>query len=208
MIKSFLITLLLLLGACTTIPSGQQLSSDGKKALGIASTVKSFSEASPLPLPVVLSVDGLSSKDLAFSFGDNDKAFFKLYRLPEFKEPYSITVTTHQEGQFSNAMLLIPNILFLDEGFNIKRTFGNQKVRNRGAGVELTVFINPSNSFERYVLIRGGNLDSSVKQSKPMVQTSFISTPYGTFMLTNGQEVSSEIYSSPVGQFTIEQRKE
>ncbi|WP_410499924.1 hypothetical protein [Chitinibacter sp. S2-10] len=196
---------LLQLTGCATLPGGKMLATSGKQALQAAPVQATLTEAQSQPLPLVPTQVQLGKLDPAYLFGTSDKAFFKLYRLPVFKEIYSVTISTRQEGLMGDSMLLLPNVLMLDEAFKVKRSFNENKLRNRGSGVELTVFINPSNADEHYMLIRNGNLESSLKQNMPIVQTNFISTPYGTFMITNGSEISSEIHSSPVGMLNIEQ---
>jgi hypothetical protein len=197
--------LLFLLAGCANQPTGSQIVAQGTNALEKVEVHQSLAQAPVHPLPIKAIKVSIDSKDTAFNFGTK-KAFFKLFRLPPFKAPYSITILSQQEGQYTNSALFMPTFITLDGQFKVMREYNETKMVNRGNGVELTVFINPSNSNEEYILIHGGALKGKIVQSMPLVQTSVIVTPYGSFAYSSGAEVESIIHNSPIGSIEIEQR--
>lgn len=72
------------------------------------------------------------------------------YRLPVFRQPYWIDIDSEVAGQ----TLFAPEVLLLDAAGEVVRTIDFERFSRRGERMRATVFLNPENREERYLVVR------------------------------------------------------
>lgn len=119
---------------------------------------KHFSGFTKTALPVEKTAFNLDDKSPVHDFGQGVQPYL-LIELPQFTTTYSISIADLPQtpGVFNknNHTQLALQIQTLDADFAPKREYGYANMKKRGLGYEKTVFINPPNSTEKYVLVRG-----------------------------------------------------
>ena len=190
---------------CAVLPSGQQRVADGKAALdAMQACCVTLSTAARVPLPLVKSLVEVDGRSQAFRFDDN-KAFFKLFALPEFSRPYSIVLSSLASGNPTDMTVLVPRIVMFNANFVKTRQFEDKTLRNRGANLERTVFINSVDSQERYLAVYGFDLSATFEAAYSQVTTqSWTGAGGAYFMTSTGTDGKSVTRVSPVGQLQIE----
>ncbi|MFC7515806.1 hypothetical protein ACFQUU_12400 [Herbaspirillum sp. GCM10030257] len=190
------------LTACAT--TGTQVAIDGKQMLEkAASCCTTLKDAALLPLPIEkeqLRIDGTRQ---AFLF-DGAKSFFVLYRLPEFKGTYSILVSSNPEGTVNDTAIFLPRVTTYDASFKPLRYFDESTLRSRGSTMERTIFINPSNTAERYIAIHASDLSTPMERTVSMQTFQQIYVGTGFIMVQNGADVKSTLRPVPIGTVDIE----
>lgn len=192
------------LTGCKTMPTGAQLVDEGVVAIGKAPLCcgASLATAKRLTLPAEPATIEINATLQAFNFGGN-KAFFLLYELPPFSQPYSIAFTSSASGQLNDAAIFVPRVALYDAQFNVVRYFDEKTLRNRGNDLERTVFINPDNKAERYLAVYGSDLSASIERSYSLVTvTPVVSGPF-VFNIYNGHDGKSTLRSSPTGNLHV-----
>lgn len=193
-----------LLAGCAT--TGTQLLQESKAALDAAPLCcRTLATAQALPLPtdpkpVDVVIDKTSQ---AFDFGGN-KAFFVLYRLPAFDQPYSVVVTSLAGGTLADVALLVPRMATYDAEFKVLRYFDEKTLRNRGNNLERTVFVNPPNRDERYLAIYGSDLSASIERAYSMVTVTPVMAGPVMFNVYSGVDGKSTLRSAPAGKLQVE----
>lgn len=81
---------------------------------------------------------------------DDGSAIFASYKLPVFRQPYSIDIDSEIAGQ----TLFAPEVLMLDAAGKMTRRLEFDRFSVRGERVEGTVFMHPENLAERYLVVR------------------------------------------------------
>jgi hypothetical protein len=194
----------LLLAGCAT--SGKQLLADSTKALAeapVCCTTLATARHAPLPAqPADVLIDHTAQ---AFDFGGN-KAFFVLYELPKFTQPYEIVLTSVAGGTVMDTALLIPRVATYDGNFQVVRYFDEKTLRNRGNNLERTVFINPADARERYVAVYGSDLSASIERAYSMVTVTPIMAGPVMWNMYSGVDGKSTLRSSPAGKLHVEVR--
>ena len=194
----------LLLSGCATTPSGREIVEDSAKALAAAPVCcDTLAKATRSALPTKPTEIVLDRSAQAFDFGGN-KAFFLLYELPVFQQPYSVVITSVAGGHMTDVALLIPRITVFDADFKPTRYFDEKTLRNRGNNLERTVFINPSNQGERYLAIYGSDLSASIERAYSMVTVTPVVAGPIVFNMYGGQDGKSTLRSSPTGKLKLE----
>lgn len=94
----------------------------------------------------------------AYDFGNGMQAY-AFWELPKYKKPYHINITNIPQApgifnltEFSQIPMRVE---LLDDAFNSKRAYKYLDMKKRGLGFEKTIFINPSNESEKYLLVYG-----------------------------------------------------
>ena len=183
--------------ACTT--PGSQIAAQGKTDLaGVTVCCKTLADATVLPLPTKQRVE-VDKMRQAFTF-DGGKSFFVMYRLPDFIQPYSIVLNSQPGGNVSNTSIFLPRVTLLDAKFVQTRHFSETGLRSRGSVFERTIFINPADAGERYMVIYGADLATPVDRVLSIVTT----TTSPMFVWSSGADVKATLHPSPVGAFDIE----
>jgi hypothetical protein len=195
-----------LLGGCAT--QGKQLLEESTRALAAAPvccTTLATAIRQPLPVLPQPAEALIDARSQAFNFGGN-KAFFVLYELPKYDQPYSIILTSVGAGTLQDSALLIPRVATYDGEFKVQRFFDEKTLRNRGNNLERTVFINPSDAAERYLAIYGSDLSASIERAYSMVTVTPVYAGPVMFNMYNGVDGKSVLRSSPAGKLQLEVR--
>jgi hypothetical protein len=122
------------------------------------SCCKELKDAARTALPNEKSEFKLNDKSPVHDFGQGVQPYL-LIELPEFTTTYSVGIVDlpQNPGVFNanNYSQLALQIQTLDANFAPKREYTYTNMKKRGLGYEKTVFINPQNHSEKYVLVRG-----------------------------------------------------
>lgn len=192
----------LFLTACA-VNQGSQTAEQARAQLAQATnTCTSLNQAVILDLPLTPLETELAASSQIYTFNDG-KSYFSIYRLPLFKKPYSIYIRSHSDGSLTDSAIMLPRITLLDDGFKEKRQFNENALRNRASDVEQTVFINATNSDERYLLIRGANIEGMHTRKIGVMQTTPIMAGGLMFNFTSGGDAVAKIYTSPTGKYLL-----
>lgn len=115
-------------------------------------------ELAKAPLPLEKAELRLDEKSPAHDFGHGPQAFL-LLELPAYQKTYSVNITSlpwaptpFNRTELSHVAMRIQT---LDADFSPQRVYPHTGMKRRGHGYEKTVFINPTNQNERYLLIYG-----------------------------------------------------
>jgi hypothetical protein len=154
----------------------------------------------PAAQPLALALDKASP---AWNFG-GVKAYFVLFELPAYGQPYSFTITSQPSAGIGDLALLIPRVALYDAQWQPTRYFEEKTLRNRGNQLERTVFVNPGNASERYVAIFGSDLSASIERSYQMVTSTPVFAGPVMFNMVSGHDGKSVLRSSPVGNLTLQ----
>jgi hypothetical protein len=195
-----------LLAGCAT--AGKDLLAESNKALAAAPLCcKSLATAKRAPLPVAPQPAEvvIDQNAQAFDFGGN-KAFFVLYELPKFGQPYSIVLTSVASGTLQDSALFIPRVATYDADFRVRRFFDEKTLRNRGNNLERTVFINPSDAGERYIAIYGSDMSASIERAYSMMTVTPVYAGPVVWNFYSGTDGKSVLRSSPGGKLQVEVR--
>ena len=193
-----------MLGGCATLPTATQIVADARAALDAAPLCcAGLAQAQRLPLPLAPAQVAIDKRSPAFDFGGH-KAFFVLYELPAYSQPYSIVLTSQAAGSAQDVAIFIPRIALYDAGFEVSRHFDEKTLRNRGNNLERTVFVNAGNAGERYLAIYGSDLSSSIERAYSMVTVTPVVAGPVMFNMYGGMDGKSVLRSSPVGTLALE----
>jgi hypothetical protein len=192
-----------LIAGCAT-QTGAELVASGKQDLEAASVCcATLATANVDKLPREKATVIIDKTAQVFSFGGN-KAFFKLYELPEFIKTYFMIITSTSNGSVADLALFLPKVTFYDAQFQPTRHFDEKTLRNRGNNVERTIFINPQDAKEKYVAVYGSDLSASIEKAYSVVTVTPIMAGPFTFHMYSGHDGKSMIRSSPTGAFLLE----
>lgn len=81
---------------------------------------------------------------------EEGSAHYASYRLPVFRQPYVVAIESEIAGQ----TLFAPEVLMLDAAGQVTRRLEFERFSTRGERVQGTVFMNPENREERYLIVR------------------------------------------------------
>lgn len=81
---------------------------------------------------------------------DDGTAHYASYKLPVFRQAYSIEI----ESEIAGLTLFAPEVLMLDGAGKVTRRLEFDRFSARGEKVEGTVFMHPDNALERYLIVR------------------------------------------------------
>ncbi len=132
------------------------------------------------PMPSKKTEFLLDEKAPLFDFGQGPQTYL-LIELPAFSTTYSITISDIPQNGFfrqTSYTQLALRIQTLDAEYSKKREYVYSDMKKRGLGYEKTVFINPQNSIEKYILVRGV-LDAKPEEvTISKTQTIFVGTGF------------------------------
>jgi hypothetical protein len=146
-------------GAQSVVPESSPATAPVTPTLAITSPCcKQFIGFTKTALPIEKTQFKLDDNAPVHDFGQGVQPYL-LIELPPFKTMYSIDIADIPQtpGVFnknSHTQLAL-QIQTLDADFAPKREYGYTNMKRRGLGYEKTVFINPQNNSEKYVLVRG-----------------------------------------------------
>lgn len=109
-------------------------------------------------LPLEAIEHKLDEKSPTYDFGTGTQTYL-LLELPAYTKPYHINIADMPQApgifnreNFSQIPLIIET---LDSNYISMRMYKHGSMKKRGMGYDKTIFINPSNSSEKYILIYG-----------------------------------------------------
>ena len=162
-----------------------------------------LAEARRQVLPLEKSTLTIDHTQQAFDFGTG-KTFFVLYELPVFERTYSVSINSVPGGPLTDMALFVPVVALYDAAFVRTRFFDEKTLRNRGNTLERTIFINPRDAGDKYLLVSGSSLSSSIETSYSTVTyTPVVAGPL-MFNMAGGQDGKTQLRTSPTGQLEIE----
>lgn len=191
------------LAGCQT--PGSKLAKQSRDRLAAVDVCCSkIGEAKTRPLPMKPTDLELGVNSQAFVFNDG-KAFFEMFKLPPYTAPYSILIGSKSTGTTEDMAVMAPRISLLDENFMPTRHFDESTLRQRGNVFERTIFINPDNNTERYLVLYGSPVDVSRESTVNLTGVTPVFVGTGMFMMQTGSEVKSSLHYSPTGSYFISQ---
>ena len=136
-------------------PATQDLARAAQAAPACCQQLHAFAR---VPLPLEKTELRLDEKSPSHNFGQGEQAFL-LLELPAYKKTYSVNIsslpwapTPYNRSELTHVAMRIET---LDADFAPLRVYPHTGMKKRGHGYEKTVFINPANQNERYLLIYG-----------------------------------------------------
>ncbi|MEK8087714.1 hypothetical protein WNB94_14975 [Aquabacterium sp. A3] len=135
---------------------------------------------------------------------DGEKAYGVLFELPEFAKTYSVTLTSITQGMQTERMVFAPRVKMMNSRFEVTRSFHESDLRTRGGNPERTIYINPANAGERYMLIHGSGLRGSYSKKIPVQTSQAIHTGFGVVYWADGADVVATTRSSPYGEIEVQ----
>lgn len=130
----------------------------GSAGQGAAPCCPQLKQFASLALPLEKTELKLDENSPVYDFGQGRQAFL-LLALPAYKQTYAINVANlplgSGSGSGSDHTHIAMRIQMLDAEFSPLRVYPHTGMKKRGTGYEKTVFINPANQNERYLLVYG-----------------------------------------------------
>jgi hypothetical protein len=130
----------------------------GSSAQGAELCCQQLRQFAKLALPLAKTELKLDENSPVHDFGQGSQSFV-LLELPTYKQTYAVNVTNlpQSPGTFNGSEYthIAMHIETLDAEFSPVRVYQHTGMKKRGIGYEKTVFINPPNQNERYLLIYG-----------------------------------------------------
>jgi hypothetical protein len=136
-------------------PETQSVGSPGQGVVPCCQQLKQFAS---LALPLEKTELRLDENSPVHDFGQGKQAFL-LLALPAYKQTYAISVANLPlgpgSGGGSDHTHIAMRIQTLDAEFSPLRVYPHTGMKKRGSGYEKTIFINPANQNEHYLLVYG-----------------------------------------------------
>jgi hypothetical protein len=187
-------------------PAGHQRVADSRADLDAAvvcCTNLAEANRSPLPTGKDAAVVVIDRTRQVFDFGTH-KAYFVLYVLPPFRQAYSVEFSSESQGPHTDATLFIPRVMLLDSEFKPTRSFDDKGLRHRGSQVERTIFINEKDAAERYVVVYGSDLATTIERTYAMITATPVFAGPVMFNMVSGSDQKGIVRSSPVGALRLQ----
>jgi hypothetical protein len=192
----------IVLTGCQT--AGSHIASQSREKLNAAPVCcKTIAEAKIRPLPALQTDFELSANSQAFYF-DAGKAFFDMFELPTYNGPYSILIGSRASGSIQDMSIMAPWVILLDENFQPTRSFDENTLRPRGSSLERTIFINPGDRHERYMVIFGSPIESSRSSTVGVTGANTFYAGGAMFSIPTGSDVKSKQEHSPTGSYFLD----
>lgn len=167
------------------------------------SCCKQLNQLAKLALPPTLAEMVIDEKSPMFDFGKGLQSYL-LLQLPAYTQPYSFSVLNlpQKPGFFNstNYTQMALRIETFDANFVSKRIYKHDGMKKRGIGYDKTVFINPQNQTERYVLIYGDTSVASEQVTISKTDVVFV----GTGFYMGGEDKKIILTASDKGVLNIE----
>ncbi len=190
------------LGACTNLSPQQRAAAAEADIAARVPCCKDWREARVRPLP--LEATKISMNETADVYlQDGERVYGVLLQLPAFAKTYGVTISSKTQGHQTELMVFAPRIKLMNDRFEVTRSFDEKDLRTRGGNPERTVYINPANANERYMLIHGSGLKDSYTKQMPVQTTQPIYTGYGVVYWADGADVKATVRGSPYGEIEV-----
>lgn len=189
--------------ACTTMSPQQRVAKAEADMAARTPCCQDWRSAPVRPLPLVPTKYMMNETADVF-LQDGERVYGVLLKLPAFANTYGITLTSKTQGTQSEQMVFAPRVKMMNARFEVTRSFDESDLRTRGGNPERTVYVNPPNADERYMLIHGSGLKSSYTKQVPIHTVQTISTGYGVMYWSGGADIKATIQSVPFGEIEVE----
>lgn len=184
-------------------PSGEQIVSRSQALLDERSvSTSSVEQLTRKPLPLKPADISLDEQAEVFDIG-GQKSYVAVFELPSFQRPYSVTLSSNPDGPPLDIRIFVPRVTVLDDQFKVTRSFTEDGLRSRGRSLERTVFFNPGNSRDRYLLIHSGLLRAAYQRDVQLLTNQTISAGAVTMNWADGQDAKGMVRPSPVGKVEL-----
>lgn len=190
------------LSGCAGLTPEQRLAQASADLAARTACCDNWADAKALPLPLVSTKFVMDNTAQVYR-QDGEKVYGLLLQLPAYTRTYGITVSSLTQGLQTDMLVFTPMVKMMNERFEVTRAYDEKDLRTRGKNPERTVYVNPANANERYMLIHGATLKGSFVKNMPVQSTQAIYTGYGTVYWTSGADVNATIRGSSVGEITI-----
>lgn len=164
---------------------------------------KQLNNLAKLALPPTLAELVIDEKSPTFDFGKGLQSYL-LLQLPEYMRPYSFSILNlpQKPGFFNstNYTQMALRIETFDADFLSKRIYKYDGMKKRGIGYDKTVFINPQNQTERYVLIYGDTSAASEQVTISKTDVVFV----GTGFYVGGEDKKIVLSANDKGVLIVE----
>ncbi len=193
---------------CGSIQSGGDISRNAlKEVSSVALCCPALADASATLVPIEAKVFHIDKQTPVYEF-DGHRSPFLFFQLPDYQGRYSLVIRSMQTGKMDEPALFVPRLRFYDQNFQVTRNYDESSMKNRGGNVEITVFMNATNSAERYFAIYTAGASQPVSQTLQVVTQSTISSGAYMFSFISGNDVKATLYPSMFGDVSIERRNE
>lgn len=193
--------------ANTPIKSAQQQLTELRQHLQQSPSVQSsLSQIAAQPLPTKKKIFHINEKLPVYRFEQGAVYVLKL-ELPTYQAPYQIVLTgTGNIARDGNLLMFAPVVYLLDAQHQVVRHISSQDLVRRGTGsLERTVFINPKNAQERYLVIAGELGDVSYDRTVASINNgSTYVAGVGGVSWSTGTESTNKVFYAPIGTVSIQ----
>lgn len=198
------LVLIAMLGGCAH-QTGEQVVTQARAILAErTASASSLDQLARKPLPLKPAVFTLGEEQAEVFNVDGENSYVTVLELPPFQRAYSVTLMSTPLGSTLDTWLFVPRVTVLDEHFKATRSFTEEGMRSRGSSLERTVFFNPANARDRYLLIHSGALKSAYQREVQVVTTQQMSNGLGGFMnWTDGRDAKGMVRASPTGKVEV-----
>ncbi|PKO29822.1 MAG: hypothetical protein CVU36_10920 [Betaproteobacteria bacterium HGW-Betaproteobacteria-9] len=143
--------------------------------------LQSVAQRQTLPLePQAFELDDQSP---THDFGQGPQPYV-LVELPPYQEPYEVRVWNEPKANGARSAdqhtRIVPRIFTLKADFSVARSYSGSQLRDRNGSQEKTVFMNPPNQEERFILVFGDKNAQPAELVRSEGKTVFVGT--GFFM--------------------------
>jgi hypothetical protein len=129
---------------------------------------------------------------------------YLLIELPPFQAPYEVRLRNEvreMEATSSKQLTrLVPHVQTLRSDFALARNYPSTKLRERNGSQELTVFVNPQNRDERFLLVFGDMKARATELLRSESKTVFV----GTGFFLDGADNRQVIHPFEKGSVLVE----
>lgn len=136
-------------------------------------------------------------------FGHGPQPYL-LIELPPFQAPYEVRLRNEirevEAASSKRLTRLVPHVQTLTADFALARNYPSTKLRERNGSQELTVFVNPQNRDERFILVYGDMGARATELLRSESKTVFV----GTGFFLDGADNRQVIHPFDTGSVQVE----
>ncbi|MCG2655027.1 MAG: hypothetical protein L6414_06135 [Hydrogenophaga sp.] len=125
----------------------------------------------------------LDDQSPTHDFGQGPQPYV-LIELPPYREPYEVRLWSEPKAKGYQSVdqhtRIVPRIFTLKSDFSVARSYSGSQLRDRNGSPEKTVFMNPKNQDERFILVYGDKNAPPAELQRSEGKTVFVGT--GFFM--------------------------
>lgn len=156
-------------------------------------------------LPLEPKAFELDDKSPMHDFGQGPQPYV-LIELPQYQEPYEVRVWNEPKAKGYQSVdqhtRIVPRIFTLKSDFSVARSYSGSQLRDRNGSQEKTVFMNPKNQDERFILVYGDKNAQPAELVRSEGKTVFV----GTGFFLDGTDNRYMIHPLDKGMLHVEAR--